>query len=132
MKIENYKDWKELLSEDEFHHILNELIKKKDHFPRSSLLEIINSLSEKYLLFYGATELTIKEKTFINSILIEITDFSDLSITEELIGVLFNFRLDGYYYYLKNHVHLVKNEEVKHELLNSLKEYNDGEIDNPY
>ena len=123
MKIDNYKNWKEVLSEDEFHSILKELIKKKDNYSQFSLLEILNLLSEKFLLFYGVTKLTNEEKTFINSILIELTNFSNLSITEELIGILFNFRLDGYYFYLKDHLHLIRNDEVKNELLDSLKEY---------
>lgn len=123
MKLHDFKNWKEVLSDEEFHSILKELINKKDNFPKFSLLEIMNTLSEKYLLFYGTTELTIEEKTFINSILIEITDFSNLSITEDLIGILFNFRLDCYYSFLKNNLHLVINDEVRDELLNSLREY---------
>lgn len=126
MRIENYKDWKEVISINEFHGILKELIVKKDSFSQTDLLEILSLLSEKYLLFYRTTELTNEEKTFINSALIKATDFSNLFINEELIGIMFNYRLDDYFFYLKKNINLVKVDEVRNEILNSLKEYKEG------
>lgn len=126
MKLEDYKYWNEVLSEDEFHNLLNELIIENDKYSKTTLLEIVNLLSEKYLLFYGTTKLTNKEKDYINSTLIKFTNFSDLSTTEDLIGILFNFRLHSYYLFLKNNIYLIKKDEVRKEVLNSLKEYEEG------
>lgn len=128
MLLEDYKSWNEIISENEFHNFLKELFENKDGYSKTALLEIVNELSEKYLLFYGVAKLTVAEKENLHSTLLELTNFSDLLIIEDLIGILFNFRLDSYYLFLKNNATSIKFQEVKKEVLNSLKEYEEGDI----
>lgn len=123
MKIENYKNWQEVISIEEFESYINELVIKQKSFSNSILLEIVTLLSEKYLLFYGLCKLTLEQKIEINKILINLTDFSSLEITEDLIGVLFNFRLDNYYSFLKEEYKAIKLDEVRREVIDALNEY---------
>lgn len=130
MKLEDYKNWKEVFSESEFRDLLGELFAKKNVYSKDVFLEMLSLLSEKYGYFYGTYKLTNEENNDINSILLELTDFSNLSITEDLIGILFNFRVNNYYLFLKNKNHLIKLDEVRSEVLDALKEYEECHMDN--
>lgn len=129
MKLEDYRNWNEVISENEFSHYLTELYKNKDVLSREIFLEILEILGDKYSKFYGTLKLTNVEKESINLTLLEFTNFYDLRLMEELIGRMFDFRLDYYYYYLKKNVNSIKLDEIKNEVLNALKEYEEGEIE---
>ena len=125
MELDKYKDWKEVISTEEFNSLINELIISQNKFSNSDLIELLNLLSEKYLLFYKTCELTMNQKIEINKILIKLTNFSNLIITEDLIGILFNFRLDAYFLFLREKCNTIKLDEVRNEVINSLSEYGD-------
>lgn len=128
MKLEDYKNWNEVILESEFHKYLNELFEKKNKLSRDVFFDILENLGERYSKFYGLSKLTNEEKEVLNSILLEYTNFSDLKQIEELIGTMFDFRLDDYCLFLKNNVLSIKNESIRNEVLNSVEEYEAGEI----
>jgi hypothetical protein len=125
MKLEDYKNWNELISVDEFHKLLKELFENKDKYSKSVFFEIIEELSDKYTSFYGHTKLTKYEYENLHLTFVEFTDFSDFWMTHDLIGNMFNFRLDSYFLFLKNNASSIISEKVKKEVLDSLKEYSE-------
>ena len=123
MKLDEYESWNEVISKEQFSFLINELILKENNYSNSEILERLEILSEKYLKFYDLDYLTKIQRQNVNKILIKLTDFSNLTTIEELIGVLFNLKIDEYYHYLKRHSDTIISKQVEKEVFESLKEY---------
>lgn len=123
MELENYILWREVITEDELHALLNELTVKKDIFSVQVLLEILEELSERIQKFYGTFDLKNEEKDIVMSVLCDLTDFSNLSTMESLIFVMFGFELDEYCEYLEIKIDFIQDSNVKKEVTRSIKEY---------
>jgi hypothetical protein len=123
MNLENYKNLKEVISENEFKYYLAELFKNKNIYSTEVLLDIVDVLGDKYGKFYRSLKLSKEEKKNLSLILFDLTNFSNLILIEDLIGAMFNFNLDDYYFFLKNNINSIKIDEIKNEVFDSLKEY---------
>ncbi|MFN5309678.1 MAG: hypothetical protein ACK5C0_09510 [Candidatus Kapaibacterium sp.] len=128
MNLEDYINWNEVISENEFSYYLAELFKNKNIYSSEVLLDIICVLGDKYGKFYGSLKLSKEEKENLSRILFDLTNFSNLTLIEVLIGAMFNFNLDDYYFFLKNNINSIKLDEVKNEVFDSLKEYKEGHV----
>lgn len=123
MKLNIYRDLEELITEKEFNFFLNNFILNEDNYSNYEKIEILDILSDKFSKFYNTHILTETQKNQLINSLILLTDFSKLDIMQDLIGILFNFRLNEYYLYLKNHCNSIIHKKVQIELLDSLAEY---------
>lgn len=128
MNLEDYINWNEVISENEFSYYLAELFKNKNIYSTEVLLDIIDILGDKYGKFYGSLKLSKEEKENLSLILFDLTNFSNLTLIEDLIGAMFNFNLDDYYFFLKNNINSIKLDEVRNEVFDSLKEYEEGHV----
>ncbi len=128
MNLEDYINWNEVISENEFRYYLSELFKNKNKYSSEVLLDIIDILGDKYGKFYGSLKLSKEEKENLSRILFDLTNFSNLTLIEDLIGAMFNFNLDDYYFFLKNNINSIELDEVRNEVFDSLKEYEEGHV----
>lgn len=113
----------EVISEEDFHNLIEQVIKKKASYKNSDLINYVDILGEKYEKFYDASVLTQEESDGIFEILKHATDFSNISLIEKLVGILFQFRIDKYANYLKSHLSTINSEAVNNEVKDSLREY---------
>ena len=122
MKIDDYKNLEEIISKEDFQNMIMQLIINREEYDVDILIEILETLSEKYVKFRDNI-LSCNQVDIINDLLILSTNFSNLSRMQILISILFNFRIDKYYDYLNKHKDTIVNIEVKNEVFESLIEY---------
>jgi hypothetical protein len=122
MKIDDYKNLEEIISKEDFQNMIMQLIINREEYDVEILIEILETLSEKYVKFRDNI-LSCNQVDIINDLLILSTNFSNLSRMQILISILFNFRIDKYYDYLNKHKDTIVNIEVKNEVFESLIEY---------
>ena len=79
MNLEDYINWNEVISENEFRYYLAELFKNKNKYSSEVLLDIIDILGDKYGKFYGSLKLSKEEKENLSRILFDLTNFSNCS-----------------------------------------------------
>ncbi len=122
MKIDDYKNLEEVISKEDFQNMIMQLIISREKYDVDTLIEVLETLSEKYVKF-RENILSCNQLEIINDLLILSTNFSNLSRMQILISILFNFRIDKYYDYLKKHKDTIVSVEVKNEIFESLIEY---------
>jgi hypothetical protein len=122
MKIDDYKNLEEIISKEDFQNMIMQLIINREEYDVEILIEILETLSEKYVKFRDNI-LSCNQVDIINDLLILSTNFSNLSRMQILISILFNFRIDKYYDYINKHKDTIVNIEVKNEVFESLIEY---------
>ena len=113
----------EVISKDDFHNLLNNIFKNKTLYSNSDLINYLDILGEKYGKFYDDNELTILEAENIHEILKEVSDFNRIDIMEQLVCILFKFRIDNYANFLKKELNSIKSEVVYNEINDALNEY---------
>ncbi len=122
MIIDNYGNLEEIISKENFQNMLMQLIDNKEKYEVDKLIEILETLSEKYVKFHENI-LSTNQVNSINNLLIQLTDFTNFSRMQILIGILFNFRIDKYYDYLTKYRNTIIHLDVKNEIIDSLIEY---------
>jgi len=124
MLIDKINNLFEVITKEEFHILLNDLILEQNSISDEDLINCLDILGEKFGKFYSLENLTIGECDFLYKTLIRLSDFDNYERTADLTGLLFSFRIDDYYFYLKevvNKKNLLNN--VKTELTETLEEY---------
>jgi len=122
MEISEYKKWEELLSKTDFQDLFETLFEIKEKFENEVLVEMLIALSERYQKFYEDI-LQPVHKRKINSLLIELTDFTSLNRLLDLITIMFNFKSEMYAEYLNKNSKTIISESIKKEVLESLTEF---------
>jgi hypothetical protein len=114
----------ELISKQKFHLILEDVLNRQNNLSSDIVIQYLIILGERFEKFYDINELTIKEKKDIYAVLKVYTDFNRLDIVEDLINIMFQFRIDKYIDYLKRNLKSVKRKEVYDEIYDAISEYN--------
>ena len=121
--INKYRNLFEVISEKGFDTLLEDFLNNEVNYTNVDKIEILDILGEKYFKFYDTHMLTPGQSKRVTSLLIKLTDFDNLGVIEDLIGILFNFRLVDYYLFLKESSNTIKLDKVRNEVINSLNEY---------
>ncbi len=116
----------EVIQEDAFHELFNELIAVAGSVPEEQQIEYLDVLGEKFGKFYDTVRLTEAEKAFVSAQLIQFTTFSEKSRIQELTGIMVAFEDSTYYHFLKDSLKTQEMpKEVKKEIKDSIKEFKD-------
>lgn len=126
MDLKNINNLNEIISKNEFHSLLSQLFKLKNDLSKNKLISYIEILGDKFSKFYDFNELTNDETSELNKILIALTDLTNLKIMEDLIGILFKFRLNSYYLFLKNNLQNIQSDSIFEEIKSAIIEYEHG------
>jgi hypothetical protein len=122
MDLNNYKEWDETLSKNDFQFLFKQLFEYKEKYEDELLIEMLCALSDRYTKFYDDL-LQPDQKSLINALLIELTDLTNLNRMLDLVNIMFNFKIDMYCEYLDKNYDKIISESVKKEVLEALKEY---------
>jgi len=125
MKLEQFRELNEVISQEHFFVLLNIFFIDKNLFESSEQVEVLEILSEKYSKF-NSNILNVEQENKIKQILIELSDFANLERIEILIRILFNFQNNEYYDYLEKHKNSIIHSGVKKEVFEALEEYRDS------
>lgn len=124
----NLEKLPEVISPDEFLQLMDQFNLIRVDCSRDVVLDFLEILGEKFEKFYDLGVLTTYQRDIICSELIKMTDFDDLKVIERLIGVMFQFRVDGYVGYLKENLNRINSLDIRKEVNEALEEYlNSGE-----
>ena len=104
MNLNDFNRLDEVISKNDFHLLLGQVFLHKDNLSKDILIDCINILGDKFSKFYDYNELKNKERFELSNTLIGITDFTDFDSIEQLIGIMFCFRLDDYCLCLKSNL----------------------------
>lgn len=86
-------------------------------------MDYIKILGDKFSKFYDYNELKNKERFELSSLLIGLTDFTDFDSIEQLIGIMFCFRLDDYCLYLKSNLFNIYSDVIIKEIQAAIIDY---------
>ena len=119
----NIKDLPEVVSKEHFISLLDDLLKNRNNFSKDTFIKYLELLGEKYEKFYDTniiSEITLAE---LYRTLKEYTELDKLNLMKNLVGIMFQFRVDKYADFLSRHLNLIKLEDVYNEIYDALKEY---------
>ena len=100
----------EVISEEHFLLLLDDLVQQKDNRSKYTIIQYLDILGEKFQKFYKANVINEKQRNNLLNMVIEFTNFTDLNLTEDLIGLMFQFKIDGYKYFLKSNLNFIKDK----------------------
>ncbi|UTN04885.1 hypothetical protein L0669_03060 [Flavobacterium bizetiae] len=122
MELEEFRKLDEVITQNQFHPLLDLFLVEKNNFKSLEQIEILNILSEKYSKFYSNI-LNEEQENKIYQLLIDLTDFGDLERMEIVTGILFNFQNNSFYNYLDRHKDTIIHILVKKEVIKTLADY---------
>lgn len=128
MNIDKFRNLLEVISIEKFNLLLTDFLSESESLNSSERIEILEILGEKYSKFYNSNLLDNHVKNKLSEILIRLTDFTNLTTMEDLGFILFSFKLNNYYLFLKNNAYSIQSNEVRNEVLNLLKEYESNSL----
>ena len=122
--LNKFQNLPEVIAEEDFHNLFNELIKNAESISAESKIELLNILGDRFGKFYDDLKLDPIEKAFISQQLIKLTQFTDINRICELTGLMFSFSDDTYSDFLSDRLktkHLTLN--VRTEIEDSIGEF---------
>lgn len=123
MNLNDINRLDEVISKNDFHLLLDQVFLHKDNLSRDILIDYIHILGDKFSKFYDYNELKNKERFELSNTLIGITDLTDFDSIEQLIGIMFCFRLDDYCLYLKSNLLNIYSDVIIKEIQDAIIEY---------
>ncbi len=114
----------ETISKENFLFLYANLMQQKNNLSKNTVIQYLNILGEKFEKFYDVNTLNYIEKDEIHKLLKEYTDFDELNLMEDLIGIMFQFRIDKYADYLQCHLNEIESKSVYNEVYDAGNEYN--------
>lgn len=124
MLINKINNLCEVITKDEFHNLMNQLILEHKNLSVEDVFKCLDILGEKFQKFYDSNELHNEESNFLVETLIKLSDFENYTRTESLVSIMFSFRLEKYFLHLVEIVNTnILNERVKQELVEAIAEY---------
>ena len=122
--LNKFQNLPEVIAEEDFHNLFNELIKNAESISAESKIELLNILGDRFGKFYDDLKLDPIEKAFISQQLIKLTQFTDINRICQLTGLMFSFSDDTYSDFLSDSLktkHLTLN--VRTEIEDSIGEF---------
>lgn len=113
----------EVISKAQFLYLLEELLQNQEQEPLSEQIEKLDLLGEKFGKFYDLNVINHTHRATIFEILKTATDTGQLALMEDLIGIMFQYRIDAYARYLEEQLPPIPAPEVRREVYESIKEY---------
>lgn len=123
MNLNDFDTLDEVISKNNFHLLLDQVFLHKDNVSKDVLVDYIMILGDKFSKFCDYNELKDKERSELSNMLIGLTDFTDFVSIEQLIGIMFYFRLDDYCLYLKGKLLNIYSDVIIKEIQAAIIEY---------